>query len=83
MYSKLFTVLCSRKMLTLNFDYRFLWSITMTNFYQKFKVRIVSQSKLSWLRGVKSHLWFHKLPHSKEGSSKAKVKNLDFTVYFL
>ena len=37
------------KMLTLNFDSRFLRSITMANFHQILKVRIVSKSELSWL----------------------------------
>ena len=37
------------KMLTLNFDSRFLRSITMANFHQISKVRIVSKSELSWL----------------------------------
>ena len=41
MDSKLFTVLCSRKMLTLNFDSRFVWNITVTNFCQILKERIV------------------------------------------
>ena len=34
-------------------------------------------------RVVKSVLWFHKQPHCEEGSSMAKVKNVDFVVYFL
>ena len=37
------------KMLTLNFDSRFLRIITMANFHQILKVRIVSKSELSWL----------------------------------
>ena len=37
------------KMLTLNFHSCFLWSITVTNFSQRLKVRIVSKSELFWL----------------------------------
>ena len=36
-------------MLTLNFDSHFPRSITMADFYQRLKVRIVSKSDLSWL----------------------------------
>ena len=37
------------KMLDLNFDSRFLRSISLANFRQRLKVRIVSKSELSWL----------------------------------
>ena len=47
--SKLFTALWSLKMLTLNSHSNFLWSITVTNFFERLKVRIVYKPELSWL----------------------------------
>ena len=42
----------------------------------------VNFAVIEMLTHLKSILWFHKLPHCNEGSSKAKVKNLEFVVYY-
>ena len=49
LFKKLFLTYVLEKMLTLNLYFHFFRSITLANFHQILKVRVVLKSELSWL----------------------------------